>query len=271
MCFTVAIMRDGVLMSIEEYYNTIPIIKKKKLPPLPEFPDLFLISGFEYPSLPLIKTDSIDMCSWGLIPSFTSNIDNANEIKSKTLNARDDTIFERKSFRQNIYSHRSVLPVSGFYESRDLNNIKYPYYIEPTETPCFMLGTIYDYWRDPATGEINSTFSIITTDANPLMEIIHNLKKRMPLILSYDDCEKWLDPNLSKVQIESLMKPFDENRMKAHTISKTANNSHTNRNYKEITTPFLYPELNQQSLFWIYIYELWSFWWHSLHRVNKLS
>lgn len=248
MCFSVAIVRDGVVMTAEEYYRTRPVIKKKP-PPMPEFPDLFLISGFTYPTLPLIKSESIDMCSWGLIPSTTSNNDSANEIKSKTLNARNDTIFEKKSYRENIYSHRAILPVSGFYESRDFNKAKYPYFIEPTETPCFMIGTIYDTWRDPATGELSNTFSIVTTEANPLMEMIHNLKKRMPLILSYDESEKWLDPNLSKVQIESLMKPFDENRMKAHTISKNANNSHINRNYKEITAPFSYPELNQQSLF----------------------
>lgn len=248
MCFTVAIMRNGVLMTAEEYYRTRPVIKKKP-PPLPEFPDLFLISGFEYPSLPIIKSDSIEMCTWGLIPSGTKNKDDAKVIKGLTLNARNDTIFEKKSYRENIYTHRSVLPVSGFYESKDLNKIKYPYYIEPTETPCFMLGTIYDTWRDPESGIISNTFSVITTDANPLMEVIHNIKKRMPLILSYDDCEKWLDPNLSKSQIESLMKPFDEIRMKAHTISKTANNPHIFRNFKEITTPYQYPELNQLSLF----------------------
>jgi len=249
MCFTVAIMKDGVLMTVEEYYNSLPIKKKKDVPPMPEFPDLYLVSGFNYPKLPILKNDTIEMYEWGLIHAGVKNNEEANVIRGKTLNARNDTIFEKRSYRQNILSHRSLLPVSGFYESRDLNNVKYPYYIEPKNAPGFMLGTIHDRWTDKSTGETRDTFSIITTEANPLMEMIHNMKKRMPLILSFEDCQKWLDPNLSTEQIKSLMKPYDDKQMKAHPISKTANNQHINRNYKEITEPVFYPELEQLSLF----------------------
>lgn len=245
MCFTVAIMRNGVLMIAEEYYRTRPI-QKKKAPPMPEIPDLFFVSGFQYPALPIIKSDSIELHRWGLIPSDTKTVLEANRIKGMTHNARNDTIFEKKSYRQNIRSHRALLPVSGFYEYRDIDKIKYPYYISPADAPGFLLGTIYDSWVNTETGEITNTFSIITTDANPLMEMIHNIKKRMPLILSYDNAEKWLDPNISREQIKSLMVPYDEKQMKAHTISRVANQSKANRNFKEIMDEVHYPEIDQK-------------------------
>lgn len=77
---------------------------------------------------------------------------------------------------------------------------------------------IYDRWLDKETGEEYDTFSIITTDTNPLTDYIHNSKHRMPAILSKEDEEMWLNPSLSKVEINSLLKPFDANKMDAYII-----------------------------------------------------
>ena len=77
---------------------------------------------------------------------------------------------------------------------------------------------IYDRWLDKEAGEEYDTFSIITTDSNPLTDYIHNSKHRMPAILSKEDEEKWLNPSLSKVEINSLLKPFDTDKMDAYII-----------------------------------------------------
>ena len=79
---------------------------------------------------------------------------------------------------------------------------------------------IYDTWLDKTTGEIINTFSIITTDTNPLTDYIHNTKHRMPAILSQEDEEKWLDPSLRKSDIEQLLLPFPADRMEAYVIDK---------------------------------------------------
>ncbi|MBK7433693.1 MAG: SOS response-associated peptidase family protein [Chitinophagaceae bacterium] len=56
-------------------------------------------------------------------------------------------------------------------------------------------------------GELLSTFSIITTGANPMMSRIHNLKQRMPVILSPDQYSLWLEPDLSRDEIMRLLTP----------------------------------------------------------------
>jgi len=253
MCFTVAILRNGVLLTAEEYYNSLPpkIKKKKENPVMPEIPDLFMISGFEHPALPVIKEEVIELNSWGLIPNNGTVKDSAaaDEYRKLTLNAKGETIFDKPSYRDNIISHRCLFPVSGFYEWREYENKKYPYYIQPADGNGFLLGSVYDSWTDTSTGEIRKTFSIVTTPANPLMEMIHNLKKRMPLILSVEDAQTWLKPGLMRDEIKALIKSYDENRMKAHTISPKASNAREYRNYPEIMNPYNYPELTQQSLF----------------------
>ena len=189
------------------------------------------------------------MFNWGLIPSWIRNEADASEIRKKTLNAVGETIFDRPSFRENIKSNRCLFPVSGFYEWREFNGLKYPYFIQPNNDITFTLGAVYDCWIDKVTGEITNTFSIVTTVANTLMEKIHNKKKRMPLIVSNEDSYKWLDSSINRQRVEALIKPYPDELMEAYTISTLANDVRKNRNVPEIMNPVLYPELKIWGVF----------------------
>jgi len=74
----------------------------------------------------------------------------------------------------------------------------------------------------PKTNREIDTFSLITTEANPLSASIHNGGNnagRMPLILSVEDEEKWLDPYLDKQVIKSLFKTPADNNMEAYKVT----------------------------------------------------
>lgn len=210
-----------------------------------ELPRYYFVSGFSHPQLPIVKNDGIFLYEWGLIPFWNKTAQSAKEIQSKTINAVGETVFEKPSFRKSIISQRCLLGVSGFYEWRDVHNIKYPYFIKTISNSIFSLGCIYDTWIGPITGEIRNTFSIITTPANPLMKTIHNLKKRMPLIIPANDEKKWIEPSLAKQEIEELIKPYDEMDMKAYTVSRKINSARNDRNIPEIIDEVKYPELDQ--------------------------
>jgi len=242
MCFTVAIVRKGELITANEYYAQLPVVKSSGVP-IPELPYHYLVSGFSHPRLAIVRQEGIFLHEWGLIPSWVKDQETANDLWNKTLNAVGETAFEKPSFRKSISLQRCLLPVSGFYEWREVNGVKYPYYIQLKEQDYFSLGSLYDTWINRETGEIRNTFSIITTPANPMMEKIHNLKKRMPLILSREDELKWLDPGLKAADIKELIKPFPEAWMKAYTISRDANNARNNRDVPEIMKKVEYPEL----------------------------
>ena len=128
MCFTVAIVRKGELITAQEYYSNLPVVRKKGVI-LPELPSYYLVSGFSYPQLAVVRQDGVFLHEWGLIPSWVKDQDTANDLRTKTLNAVGETVFEKPSFRKNVVSQRCLLPVSGFYEWREINGVKYPYYI----------------------------------------------------------------------------------------------------------------------------------------------
>jgi putative SOS response-associated peptidase YedK len=48
-------------------------------------------------------------------------------------------------------------------------------------------------WVNNNTGEIRKTYTILTTEASPLLTEIHNHKKRMPVVLKREEESKWLN------------------------------------------------------------------------------
>ena len=204
------------------------------------------ISGFAHPELAVITTkapDEFSFMKWGLIPFWTQDEMKGGLFAKNNLNAKSETVFHLPSFKSVIKSKRCIIPVTGFFEWRDCNKQKYPYYITLKEESIFSLGGIFDTWPNKSTGEIINSFSIITTPANPLMAKIHNLKERMPLILPRVKEELWITPDAPESTIKELMHPFDDNLMKAHTISKRITNRKEDPNNPATTEPFDYPEL----------------------------
>ena len=236
MCFTVSVEKKAK-EAIREYLKSNAGVQM----PIDFNEELYLVSGFSHPRLPIIREGAVTLSEWGLIPSFAVE-ENAGELQKMTLNARADTIYQKPSYKASIVSRRCILVVDGFFEWRHEHNRKYPYYIYPKDETVFYLGCIYNAWVNRVTGEVRDTFSIITTDANPLMERIHNTRKRMPLILHKEDLAAWIDPETPKMTVDQLMIPFPESSMNAHPISTDAGNPRKNRNIPEIKAEVKYPE-----------------------------
>ncbi|WP_057938851.1 SOS response-associated peptidase [Algoriphagus resistens] len=203
------------------------------------------LNGFAHPQLLVLANDLAELqeMEWGLVPFWVKSPDQAADIANKTLNAKSETIFELPSFRAAILKRRCIIPVSGFYEWRHYNKKTYPYYIYPKSEGYFRMGGIWEEWLDKESGEIKRTCSIITTAANPLMEQIHNTKKRMPLILDHDAAVKWLSNDIKKEEIRELMAPFDYESMDTHTISRLITSRSEDSNVPEVLIQEAYEEL----------------------------
>jgi putative SOS response-associated peptidase YedK len=82
----------------------------------------------------------------------------------------------------------------------------------------FSFAGLYDEWVDKSTGEMLKTFTIITTQANEVVQPIHD---RMPVILTPEAEELWLDAH--EKEVLDLLKPYDASKMKAYRISNLVN------------------------------------------------
>ncbi len=191
------------------------------------FPDANLfepageVNAFAHPALPVItseKPKQIELFRWGLIPAWVNDPDSAKTFLSRTLNARAETADERPSFRNSLRYRRCLVPATAFFEWRHEGKKKIKYRITAGQEIMCLAG-IWDSWRDPLSGEEWKGFSILTTAANPLMEVVHNSKKRMPVILKEEDERKWLDPERStQEQLRGFFEPYPDELMKAEQI-----------------------------------------------------
>lgn len=243
MCYTVEYLETRSAKYAERYGHVLS--PEAELPR--QLPLFYLVSGFEHPELPVVHSEGVFLYRWGLIPPWVRSHDEAMEISNRTLNAMGETVFEKPAFRQSIRSHRCLLGINGFYEWRTMGKKKYPYLIQPESGGLLSLGCIYNAWTDRSTGELLHTFSILTTESNALLSKIHNLKKRMPLIIPKENEQNWIDPELTETEIKNLIRPFPDEGLTAYTISMEANQVRNQRNKPEITEEVIYPELAESA------------------------
>lgn len=205
----------------------------------------FHTNGFAHQSLPVLTIDQPDIVQpyiWGEIPHYIKTRQEANKSMHDCLNARSESIFEKPSFRQYIMKKRCLIPASGFFDFHHAEGgKKYPYYVmvkdddNPDTERGFCFAGLYSHWVDAITGETLRTFTMITQEANEPMKFIHNSKERMPLMLQKDDEEKWLDPNLSRAEVERILETkMPDNKIRAYTIGKMLTNTKIDANVPEV-------------------------------------
>lgn len=243
------------------YYNGVKIIHSEfirlknmeKAIAQYEFLNKPLLIGFDYQNIPVLKRvegkedfEIVEM-EWGFLPAYIKTREQANKFRQGykkenggwqepiiTLNATsEEMLFENKIYRDAALHRRCLVLSSGFYEWRHVfpigkktgkpikTAVKYPYHIGVKGSEYFYMAAIYNPWTDQATGEHVDTCAIVTTAANPLMEQIHNTRKRMPAILTENLAWQWLSGNPDEAQISTIGHfQFPAREMEACTIVK---------------------------------------------------
>ncbi|MEN9301596.1 MAG: putative response-associated peptidase YedK [Bacteroidota bacterium] len=205
---------------------------------------VFHASGFSFPEWRIITTDeSIQAMNWGLIPRWFRG-ENINDIASKTLNARWETLYEKATFKDLIDVQRCIVPSTGFFEWQHVGKEKIPFFVFPKKDSQFSMAGIYSRWLNPKNGQELCSFSIITVEANELMSEIHNTKKRMPLCLSPEFESTWLTNKIAPKEISIL--PTDA--WDAYRIDPKIVGSN-NANCMKVIEEYHSPYGEQQSLF----------------------
>ncbi len=151
------------------------------------------INGFSFPKTPVIIDENpkeIVEYNWGLIPAWAKEED----IRKYTLNAKIETVDEKPSFRNSV-NKRCLVIANGYYEWQWLDpkgKSKQKYELCLPDEELFAFAGLYSHWVDTHTGEVRDSYTILTTEASPLLAKIHNHAKRMPVILKPEDEAKWL-------------------------------------------------------------------------------
>ncbi|MFD1571993.1 SOS response-associated peptidase [Halorubrum laminariae] len=199
-------------------------------------------------SLPVITdTDptTATRMEWGLTPHW------ANE-SFDLINARGETVREKRSFADAFERRRCLIPADGFYEWADSSGTagnsggsgseSTPYRVAFDDGRPFAMAGLYERWEPPEPettqtgldafggGETDDTpadggesdtvetFTIVTTDPNDLVADLHH---RMAVILDPSDEETWLHGTADEAA--DLLAPYPDDDLTAHPVSTRVN------------------------------------------------
>jgi putative SOS response-associated peptidase YedK len=154
---------------------------------------------------------------WGLVPSWVKS----DEAGNRLTNARAETLATKPSFRDAFRTRRCLIPASGFYEWETVGRTKKPWLFRRRDEQPFALAGLWESWR-AADGSLLETCAVITTAPNELMRPIHH---RMPVMLSPEQFEPWLDPRTTAPeQLTPLLRPPESAAMSAVALSPYVSN-----------------------------------------------
>jgi putative SOS response-associated peptidase YedK len=179
--------------------------------------------------LPLLTSDDPDQFSfkkWGLIPSW------ADDDSTSFINARAETVREKRSFAEPFESRRCLVPADGFYEWTDRDGGKQPYRVAYEDDRLFAMAGLWERWtprvRQTGLGEFGGgveseaepveTFTVVTTKPNAVVSDLHH---RMAVVLAPDEESIWLhgDPETAF----GLLDPASADDWEAYPVSTAVN------------------------------------------------
>ncbi len=139
---------------------------------------------------------------WGLIPRWARD----PSIGNRMINARAETLAEKPSFREALRRRRCLIPADGFYEWKKIGRQKQRYLIRAANDDHLLaLAGLWESWQAGDGSELESC-TIVTTQPNDLLRPIHD---RMPLILTTEQYQRWLDPQTSEAAaLRPLLAPY---------------------------------------------------------------
>ncbi|WP_092501759.1 SOS response-associated peptidase [Agrococcus jejuensis] len=125
----------------------------------------------------------LEAARWGLVPTWAKDLSGG----VKAINARSETVAERRTFSASLGMRRALVPASGWYEWRKPE--KTPFYVHADDERPVAFAGLYSWWKSPEGAWVLSS-TILTADATGQLADLHD---RMPVVLGPELWDTWLD------------------------------------------------------------------------------
>ncbi len=135
----------------------------------------------------IIDPWEMTLAYWWLIPSYAEKFEpDGRSMFNKKSEELDKPYWKGFCTKNDVFYR-----LRGSLNGRTKINTRKPRTIYfPCEDALFWIACLYDNWIDKETGEIKTSFTVLTMEPNDFMKEIHT---RMPVLLTPGRAKKWLD------------------------------------------------------------------------------
>jgi putative SOS response-associated peptidase YedK len=175
--------------------------------------------------LSIIRKDNSNVLTglyWGLVPFWAKD----TKIGYRMINARAETVASKPAFRNAFKKRRCLIPADGFYEWKGKAGKKQPMYITLPDEGPFAFAGLWEIWdRDEEAEKPLMSCTILTTDASPSIEHIHN---RMPVILNSAAYQGWMNQEMTEIDLDNILEKKIHKEFSFRPVSKAVNSVKNN-------------------------------------------
>jgi putative SOS response-associated peptidase YedK len=170
----------------------------------------------------IVEEREIRAMYWGLIPYWAED---PKKLGVSTINAKAESLMEKRMWREPLERRRCLVPADGFYEWQKFDSkVKQPWAIAVKGDEPLAFAGLWDRWRSADKKTELESFSIITTEANEVTSPMH---ARMPVILMPRDYSRWLSRDEARPPID-LLRPYEAERMQVWRVDAAVGNVKNN-------------------------------------------
>lgn len=152
---------------------------------------------------------------WGLVPHWAES----PGVGARMINARSESVLDRKAYRESFLARRCLVPADGFYEWEARASGKQPYWIHRPGAELFAMAAIWAL-RSPPAGPRVASFSILTRDAPPSLGWLHD---RVPVILPEEAWDDWMARGTTPGALKSILAGAPPPVLCLHPVSRAVN------------------------------------------------
>lgn len=157
---------------------------------------------------------------WGFVPFWAKQVGKGPQ----PINARVETIDDKRMFSSAFRKRRLLMPADGFYEwqAREGSTKKQPWFIHDPEDQPLAFAGIWSRWKDKESGETVESTCILTRDAAGRMTDLHH---RMPVVLPSNLWATWLEADEKEAPyLHEVVANAGVPALEARTITDRVNN-----------------------------------------------
>jgi putative SOS response-associated peptidase YedK len=122
-------------------------------------------------------------------------------------------------FRGLLEKNRCIVPANGFYEWKNTDTGKKPYFVHLRNKALFGFAGLWNRHLGPEGREVY-TYTLITTEPNEVLAPIHT---RMPVILRKPAEQAWLATSEKTDDVHAMLAPYPAEEMTAYQVSSQVN------------------------------------------------